>query len=249
MRLPWPTLVLSLILLALAPGRAAASGFDTDLESWTATGVQLDVGLGPTLTVTVTNNAPDMVWEAAGGNPGGYARFTDVIESPSSWASAPGSFLGDVTGFDLLSFDHKLFDVGLNVDSIGPYSAFFVSGNPNDFNVLVWTALPPAGPTDWVHFDIDLANLTLFENVNASSLDPSFPSITPGSIGFHGTMTPAQILGNVTALLLPFELVNNGSTQQTEHGGLDNVEYSSAPEPATLLLLLLATAAVRSRQR
>ena len=109
MRRSTSSLVLALAaggLLALSPMHANAADFtfDSDLEGWEAVGIDIDftAGLPPTLNnITLVQNPGDMVHEAAGGNPGGYARLTDAIEEPSSLAGAPASFLngGDLTSF------------------------------------------------------------------------------------------------------------------------------------------------------
>jgi hypothetical protein len=67
--------------------------------------------------------------------------------------------------------------------------------------------------------------------------DPSLPSVTPGTLGYSGTMTFEQIMGSVDTLLVAFELVNNQTDQNTEHGGIDNVNL--VPEPASFALLLM----------
>ena len=176
-------------------------------------------------------------------SPGGYARLTDAIEKPASFAAAPASFLngGDLTPFigGTFSFDHRLFDTGTPNQGIQPYSVFFVSGDPSDLNAVVWTAPAPAGATDWVHFDITLAEseLTLFQNVPLSVIDPSLPSITPADLGLSGSKTFAEIMGSVDELLVAFELVDNVGFQNQEHGGIDNAQL--VPEPSSLALLLM----------
>jgi PEP-CTERM motif len=246
-----------LVAVAPAPARAVSSTFDSDLEGWQAIGVEIDVTIGfpPVLNaINLIDNAGDMVHEATDGNPGGYARFTDSIEEPSSLASAPAAYLGDLTSFigGTFSFEHRLFDTGEPSIAFSPYVLLITSGDPTDLNTLVWTAPAPTGATDWVHFDItlDASDLTLLENVPVSVIDPSLPSITPASLGFTGTMTLEEILADVTSILVSFELVNNQSVQNSEHGGIDNVEMVPIPEPASATLLLFGLALLaRSRRR
>ncbi len=251
MRRSTSSLVLALAaggLLALSPMHANAAGFtfDSDLEGWEAVGIDIDftAGFPPTLNnITLVQNPGDMVHEAAGGNPGGYARLTDAIEEPSSLAGAPASFLngGDLTSFigGTFSFDHRLFDTGTPFASIAPYSVIFLSGDPIDFNAVVWSAPAPAGATDWVHFEftVDESELMLMENVPLSVFDSSLPSITPAQLGFSGSMTFDEIMGSVDELLVAFELVDNVGFQNQEHGGIDNAQL--VPEPSSLALLLM----------
>lgn len=247
------------LALVLGSAQADAASFNTDLEGWTSVGFDADVVIGfpPRInSITLVSTAGDMVHAATGGNPGGYASLTDAIESPASWARAPESFIpngGDLSGFQTLSFDHRLFDNGIDDSGmpaeIFPYGAIFISGDPTDLNAIVWTSPAPAGPTDWVEFDIDIneTNFSLIENISISLIAPGLPDITPASVGLTGTMTFAQILGNVTDILIPFELSNNEGNQMSESAGIDNVAL--VPEPGLLGLVLVAGAAVRLRRR
>jgi hypothetical protein len=259
MRFSISSLALALVssgLLALSPmhASAASSTFDSDLEGWEAVGFDIDFAIfPPAFNIALVENTGDMVHEAADGNPGGYARLTDAIEEPASFAAAPVSFLngGDLTSFigGTFSFDHRLFDTGTPNEGIAPYTVFFLSGDPTDLNAVVWTAPPPAGATDWVHFDItvDESELTLFENVPLSVVDPSLPSSTPADLGFSGTMTFEEIMGSVDEILVAFELVDNVGFQNQEHGGIDNVQL--LPEPGSLALLLLSGVILLRRRR
>jgi hypothetical protein len=251
------TLLGAALALAPAPSRAVSSSFDSGLEGWQALGIEIDftIGFPPILNaVNLIDNAGDMVHEAAAGNPGGYARLTDAIEEPSSFASAPAAFLGDLSSFlgGTFSFDHRLFDTGEPNSGIAPYSLLITSGDPTDLNTLVWTAPAPSGATDWVHFDVtlDASDLTLLQNVPLSSIDPTLPAITPATLGFVGTKTLEQILADVTTILVAFELVDNEGFQNQEHGGIDNVSLVAIPEPDTAALIAFGlVAAALSRHR
>jgi hypothetical protein len=89
-------LVIGLFLASRALG--VASTFDSGLDGWTS------------------NTPAEISWQASGGNPGGYVRFTDV-SGDSTEIYAPAKFLGDWSGLDevgLIAFDHRIYRVGVN---------------------------------------------------------------------------------------------------------------------------------------
>ena len=237
-------------LFALAPTQALAltSTFDSDLEGWEAWGFDVTFTVIPLAItgITLQANPGDMVHNTPLGNPGGYARLTDAILEPASFARAPASYLGDLTPFigGTFSFDHKLFDVGQNVNGIAPYSVIFVSGPPSDFNALVWTAPAPGAATpNWVSFlfNVNSTDLVPIANVSLRVFDPSAPDLTFGFFGVGGFKTFEQIIAGVDDIFVAFELVNNQGLQNSEHGGIDNIMLAAAvPEPTTALLLMLA---------
>jgi hypothetical protein len=209
--------VLCVLAASVAGKDAVISTFDNDLEDWTAKGVDISNPLNPFLV----DNSPDMVHEAAGGNPGGYARLTDAITDPGSLAYAPAKFLGDWSDFKdvgYIAFDHTIFAPGPNV-GYSPYTVSVVSG-PGLLNSMIWQGPTPSGPTAWEHFEVPL---------------------TLGAGGFTlsplSTKTFDEIIADVTDLLVAFEVVDNAGDQNKEHCGLDNVIL--APEPGTVSLLVL----------
>jgi hypothetical protein len=195
--------------------------------------------------IALTDNSVDMVHSAADGNLGGYARFRDDKVEPSSLASAPTAFRGDLTSYigGTFSFDHRLFDEGdsVAVPGYAPYSLILYSGAPINLNALVWTAPPPTGPTGWVHFDItlDMNDLTPIADVSLQVIDPTLPDVTPRDLGLGGTMSFEEIMADVDDILVAFELVDNQSAQLTEWGGIDNVMMRPVPEPVTGAMLAL----------
>jgi hypothetical protein len=189
------------------------SDFNAGLDGWSAVGFQVAFGFPP--TVTRVANPTDMVHSATGGNPGGYARLTDAVSDPGSFASAPSKFLGNLLPYKnvgRVSFDHRLFATGTPASGIESYAAFMISGPPNNLNFLYWESPGPSGPTGWVHFDVPIDQATWTRSPFA-------------------TMSFDQILSNVTEILLPFELVDNDGTQNQEHGGLDNVALAALALP------------------
>jgi hypothetical protein len=253
-------------LLSLTPAAASAltvtTAFDSDLEGWQPTGLDFDfTPFPPAVTdLFLVPNPGDMVHEATGGNPGGYARLTDAIEEPSSFAQAPAPYTGDLSPFigGTFSFDHRLFERGIDDSGepaeISPYAFLIISGDLFDLNALAFTAAAPSGNTDWVHFDITLSpvsaggDLTFVTDVEASTLFPGIPvSGTIGAIlGRAPTKTFAEIMGSADVVLVPFELANNEGNQESEWAGIDNV--SLVPEPAGLALLLVSAAVLLRRR-
>lgn len=246
-----------LLSLAPHPANAVSSTFDSGLDGWTAVGIDVSYQLFPFPALTgiaITDNAADMVHAGADGNPGGYAQLTDMIAEPSSLASAPAAYLGDLTAYigGTFSFDHRLFTEGANVAlPHAPYSLILYSGEPIDLNAMVWTAPAPSGPTDWLHFDItlDTNDLTPIADVSLSVLDPTLPDRTPGELGLGGTMTFEEIMADVDGILVAFELVDNQGAQMTELAGLDNVMMLPIPEPASAAMLALGLLGLALRAR
>jgi hypothetical protein len=246
----------SLLSLAPLPANAVISTFDSGLEGWTAVGLDITYSFAPlSFDVALTNNSADMVYSATGGDPGGYAQFTDTIVEPSSLASAPGAFLGNLTSYigGTFSFDHSLINDGESIAGYAPYSVIIYSGEPVDLNALVWTAPAPSGTTGWVDFDItlDMNDLTHIANVNLMDIDPSFPNLVPGNLGLGGAMSFGDIMADVDGILVAFELVNNQGVQDTEIGGIDNVSLVPIPEPVTgsMLAFGLLGLALHARAR
>lgn len=250
-----------------AQAQLVSSTFDSGLEGWTAVGFDIDASLGALLAGTVlsqTDNSLDMVYDAGGdlvpaftGNGGGFARFTDVITDPGSFASAPAAFLGDLSGFlgGTFSFDHRLFNEGSNVTSIQPYVIAFISGDPNDLNAYGAVFPAPAGSdTGWVTLStlLDAASLQPLSDINLGAFDPDFADDTIASLSgglLTTTATLDTVMANVTQILVSFELVDNNSTQVSEAGGIDNVTLRAVPEPVTAACFGLAAAGLLRRRR
>lgn len=267
------TLLLAAALLAAPAAMAGAptvtSTFDAGLEGWEPVGFVIDDSIGAILGGTVLTpqiNVGDMVHDSGGdlnaafdGNPGGFARFTDVVTDPASFASAPGAFLGDLTGYTggTFSFDHRLFTEGTNTDGIGPYAIIFISGNPND--LAAYGAVfpgPAAADTGWVNVSVNLTDggpggLIPVSQIDLGAFDPDFAGDTAESLSgglLSTTATFDDVMSNVTQVLVSFELVDNNGTQVSEAGGIDNVTLQ-VPEPTSVVLLGIAGALLVRRRR
>lgn len=227
------------------------STFDTGLDGWEAAGIEVTSVFGvPPFNLSLTDNIGDMVHDSVGGNPGGYARLTDLIEDPGSFASAPPAFLGDLTPFigGTFSFDHRVFDTGQPNSGIQPRAVLFVSGDLNDHNVAGFAFDAPAGATGWDTLSVGLnsSEMILLEDLDLAIF--GFPGVTAGTLGVDTTMTFEQIMADVDTLLVAFELVDNDGVQQQEHAGIDNVRLV-IPEPAAAMWLAAAGLGLRRRHR
>lgn len=256
--------------VAWAGSPTVTSTFDFNLDGWEAVGFNIDDSIGAILGGTVLSqqvNAADMVHDDGGmfnaafdGNPGGFARFTDAVTDPASFASAPGAFLGDLSGYTggTFSFDHRLFSEGTNDDGIGPYAVIFISGDPND--LAAYGAVlpgPAAADTGWVNISVNLTDggpggLIPVSDIDLGAFDPEFAGDTADLLSGGLLTTTASfddVMSNVTQVLVSFELVDNNGTQQTEAGGIDNVRLEAVPEPGSVALLGLAGLVLLRRRR
>ena len=185
---------LMMAALVVSPAYSAQSTFDADLEGWTS------------------NTPAEVLWAGTGGNPGGYARFEDVL-SESTFLIAPAPFLGDWSGLDgwgVLSYDHKVFQAG-NYSEAWAYEVR-ISGPGGSAN---WTGAAPTGPTDWMPQVIPIRQ-------DAWSVQSG---------------TWSGLLGSVDTLWISIEQFSSLSGPQ-EICGIDNVQL--VPEPSSLFALICA---------
>jgi len=184
---------------------SAQSTFDTDLEGWTG-----------------SQPAPEVSWAGTDGNPGGYARFFDLIPD-YTFLIAPAPFLGDWSDLDgsgVLSYDHKVFSSGL-YDVARPYEVR-ISGPGGSAN---WTGATPTGPTGWVPQVIPIRQ-------DAWTL-------------LAGTWS--GLLASVDTLTIRIEPFANVEGGDPEVCGIDNVQL--VPEPSSLLALFSGVAALAALRR
>jgi PEP-CTERM motif len=169
------------------------SGFNSDAEGWS------------------TEGATAPVFNATGGNPGGYISAYDNagtwwrFVSPASWN---GNWSGYVNG-------NIQFDLNPINNNANQFSHYVEIWSGTDYMWWETNINPTEG--EWAHFQVQLTDANFTEEGASFS----------------------EILANVTAFKILGDIVNGTGTLDTT--GLDNVSVAAAsaavPEPATLLLL------------
>lgn len=157
-----------------------------------------------------TSNGGEQSWVATGGNGGGWLRVADTT-SDDYLLNAPSAWLGNWSGFagGTLSFD------ALNVNNESPDWAPFgevtITGAAGTATLDIVAANNPPADGQWHRYSVLLA---------------------PGA-GWSGAPL-ASVLANVTSLTIKAEF----HAGVTEVVGIDNVQVSAVPEPASAALLL-----------
>lgn len=207
------------IAIALAGPQALAapvvqSTFDSGLEGWARTG----------------DGGSSLVWQATGGNPGGYIQINDAATGTVDWFVAPAAFLGDMSAFvgGTLSFDIRPSTLA------NPANQPIVQliGNGNSLSTkLVASDLAGNGVVagEWNSLSFDLVNTDWYWTGSAVTFTPE---------GF------ADVLASLTAIRVLADW-HIGK----ENVGLDNftltgpaVQPPSVPEPGSLGLALAGAA-------
>lgn len=181
------------------------STFSSDLDGWT-----IENPVIGTLT-----------YQAAGGNPGGFAKFTDLAGG-RGLAIAPVKFLGDWSNLNnnaILSFDHKVIDFGQNID-----------GLPFRVNI--------SGVGGAAYWSSNTAPSANWQTLNATIAEANW-TVTSG--------TWATLLADVSYMAIAIEGIDN-TQGNLDIDGMDNVRIRAIPEPATLALLCTGAVALLRRR-
>jgi hypothetical protein len=156
------------------------------------------------------------IFNTTGGNPGGYISTVDQDNGDLTF-SAPGKFLGNVSGATGLSYD-LIYPVGaINYQP----TDVILMGNGE---TLLWKSSPDLIPgPSWMSVHLDFVPSTEWR-VGTSS----------------GALATAADFANVLANLSGLFIRGEYTTGLVETPGLDNVRLAGVPEPSTLTMLAIA---------
>lgn len=201
-------------LVALTASSALAAGaFDAGTEGWTSFG-----------------NSTAPVWNAGGGNPGGYLS---VVDGDDGWAylSAPATYLAPISTGGTFSFDLRhsapttrypfLYDVRVALSGAG-------------INLISESVRPTL---DWASysFNLDLSGGWRIHSSLANNYNPANPLPTLSQF--------QSVLGSLTGVYISADYTNGTSlVGVTDITQIDNVRLTgltAVPEPATWAMLLM----------
>jgi hypothetical protein len=195
-------IIFSLLLLTVGPASAAVvSTFDgSDLDGWSVT-----PGDGSGFTLTNPGSGGN-----TGGSADGYALLTDTESGGSGGlAVAPVKFLGDLTGYDSISWDALL------PSAWSPMNALKLVKLKISSDTTEYLFSPTGGTAGvWESWQAPLSN------------GPGWSRIGGGGESL------AEVLADVSELAFILEV----TTWTGLEAGLDNVRLNPIPVPAALWL-------------
>ncbi len=153
---------------------AATSTFDAGPDGW-----------------TLYN--PGHSWQSAGGNPDGYIRYNDNLDSGvGSAIYAPAEFLGNWTdaGVTTLTYDVKIFSTG-SVYQVSRYNAGIVG----DGGAAMWSGPPPNPAAGWLSLSVPIVESEWV--VQSGSWNALLANVNELRIGmeFYNNWGPFEITG------------------------------------------------------
>lgn len=206
---------------AAQAGVIASSTFDSNAEGWL---------VGDYLSSSGTSSPTHV---AAGGNPGGFIRTTDLY----GWTAyrAPASFQGNWVSLGAVSLQWDIYI--LNADAI-PYSAVILSNGVLSIEYF----LGNPSVNEWNTFNVPLTSAAGWTYANGY-----------GTGGAVSAPDFAAVLGNVTALRLNADWLTGDDRVDLDNVFLRSRESPGGviPEPSSLALLgtgILALGLVRRRK-
>lgn len=209
---------LIILPLAAAPAAAQLSTFDSDNEGW-----------------STLNDATNLTWDAAVGNPPGAIHATDLGQGDIWYFSAPAPYLGNQVSLYTGSLNWDILGLTGNQTSLPGRADVILTGG--GFSIGIAPGVQPV-LGQWTSWSVPL-DAAAADWREVSSLSGGTLSATP--------VTGPQflaILSDLTAIHIRGEYTNTGG----DRTALDNVALIPAPGAATLALLALSTTATRRRR-
>jgi hypothetical protein len=209
--------------LAIARG-GSVSDFSTGDEGWKV--VSFENLTTDNFAIIATYNP---IFNPTGGNPGGYISTSDQDNGDLTF-SAPGKFLGNVSGATGLSYD-LIYPAG--AINYQPTNVILMGHG----ETLLWKSSPDIVPgPSWMSVNLEFAPSTEW-HVGTS----------------NGVLATAADFANVLANLSGVFIRGEYTTGLIETPGLDNVRLAgvsaAVPEPSTLTMSAIAGVTVVMFQR